>query len=131
MFEKMDWLSIIILNKPTYPTLVKYFYSNFSFDRSACSILSFVKEKMIEFDFEVLGQILDIPSNGDRYFNVTCWSHNRLGYHSCIRTIFKDDSLGQTSKPSIHLLLLENRLIHHILSSIFCLEKVIEIIYHI
>ena len=119
----MDWLSMIILNRPTYPTLVKYFYSNFSFDRSACSILSFVKGKMIEFDYDVLDQILGMLSDNDRYFNITYWSHNRLGYRSCIRTIFDNDSLGQTSKPGTHLLSLKNRLIHHILTFNFLLRR--------
>ena len=29
LFKKMSWLSMITLNKPTYSTLVRYFYSNF------------------------------------------------------------------------------------------------------
>ena len=105
---------MITLNKPIYSTLVKYFYSNFSFDRSICFVLSFMKEKIIEFDCNVLDQILSIPSDSDRYFNITCWSHNRLGYLSCIRTIFEDDSLRRTAKPNTYLLSLENKLFHYI-----------------
>ena len=43
LFERIGWLSMITLNKLTYPTLVHYFYSNINFNSKSYSISSLVK----------------------------------------------------------------------------------------
>ena len=110
----MGWLSMIMLNKQIYPTLVHYFYSNFNFNSKSCSISSYVKRQVIEFDCEVLGQILSIPSDVDRFFSSSAvWNHPVLDYASCVRTIF-ENNINAIVKPDANLLSLEIRLIHHI-----------------
>ena len=55
-----------------------------------------MNKKIIEFDCNVLNQILSIPSDGDRYFNTTYWNHRDLDYPSYIRTIYENDGLAKT-----------------------------------
>lgn len=56
---------MITLNKLIYLTLVACFYRNFKFDKSNCSISTYVQGKVIEFDVSLLSQILGISLDGD------------------------------------------------------------------
>lgn len=58
--QKIDGL--VSMNGYVFPDLVKYFYTNMSYNEGVIS--SSVKGTPFDFDTEILGKILDIPSEG-------------------------------------------------------------------
>ncbi|GAV57220.1 hypothetical protein CFOL_v3_00758, partial [Cephalotus follicularis] len=98
---------------------VKDFYSNRSNVGNDCKDVLELKTKVnkivIKFDDKILGQIMNIPTAGSKFFETKKWSEDlELVLEDCLKVFYPNENVfGGMAKPT-NLLGAEHRLLHHI-----------------
>ena len=113
-FDCQGWRCLLVDGKHIYPSLVKQFYSNLTFNSNSRSVRSFVNGRDIILDESTLAKILDIPYNGWGIESLTKWSHSPLFPMEQIKIVMLDDSIPFTYIPSISQLPPLSRVIHQL-----------------
>ncbi|GAV64672.1 hypothetical protein CFOL_v3_08190, partial [Cephalotus follicularis] len=113
------WKDYFTINAPYYIESVKEFYSNLSNVEDDCNDVLELKTKVnrvvIKFDDKILGQILNVPATGSKFFETKKWPEDpELVLEDCLRVFYPNENVfGGMAKP-INLLGPEHRLLHHI-----------------
>ncbi|GAV70522.1 hypothetical protein CFOL_v3_14020 [Cephalotus follicularis] len=89
-FEALGWRDYFTTNAPYYIETVKEFYSNLSNIGDSCShnleLKTKVNRVIIKFDDKVLGNILNVPAVGSKFFETKKWSEDPdLVLEDCLR----------------------------------------------
>ncbi|GAV73121.1 hypothetical protein CFOL_v3_16608 [Cephalotus follicularis] len=118
-FQALGWRDFFTINAPYYVETVKEFYSNLSNVGDDCDNLLELKSKVnktvIKFDDRMLGNILNVPAAGSKFFETKKWPEDsKLVLEDCLRVFYHDENVfGGMAKPT-NLLGAEHRLLHHI-----------------
>ncbi|GAV72995.1 hypothetical protein CFOL_v3_16483 [Cephalotus follicularis] len=118
-FDVLGWKYYFTINAPYYIEYVKEFYSNLSNVGDDCNDVLELKTKVniivIKFDDEILGQILNVPAVGSKFFETKKWPEDpELVLEDCLRVFYPNENVfGGMAKPT-NLLGAEHRLLHHI-----------------
>ncbi|GAV75657.1 hypothetical protein CFOL_v3_19135, partial [Cephalotus follicularis] len=118
-FDVLGWKDYFTINAPYYIEYVKEFYSNLSNVGDDCNdvleLTTKVNGIVIKFDDKILGQILNVPAAGSKFFETKKWSEDpELVLEDCLRVLYHNENVfGGMTKPT-NLLDAEHRLLHHI-----------------
>ncbi|GAV58033.1 hypothetical protein CFOL_v3_01569, partial [Cephalotus follicularis] len=118
-FDVLGWKDYFTINAPYYIESIKEFYSNLSNVGYDCNDVLELKTKVnrivIKFDDKILGQILNVPAAGSKFFETKKWPEDpELVLEDCLRVFYPNENVfGGMAKPT-NLLGPEHRLLHHI-----------------
>ncbi|GAV68009.1 hypothetical protein CFOL_v3_11512 [Cephalotus follicularis] len=107
------------MNALYYVEIVKEFYSNLTNVGDSCSdkleLKTRINRVIIKFDDQILGNILNIPANGSKFFETKKWPKDpELGLEDCLRVFYHNENVFVGMGKTTNLLGAEHRLLHHI-----------------
>ncbi|GAV59431.1 hypothetical protein CFOL_v3_02962, partial [Cephalotus follicularis] len=118
-FETLGWKDYFQINAPYYLQIVKEFYSNLTNVGDSCNdkveLKTNINKMVIKFDDQILGQILNMPVVGSKFFKTKKWPKDPdLVLEDCLRVFYPNEIIfGGMAKPT-NILSAEHRLLHHI-----------------
>ncbi|GAV58806.1 hypothetical protein CFOL_v3_02339 [Cephalotus follicularis] len=118
-FDVLGWKDYFTINAPYYIEYVKEFYSNLSNVGDDCNDVLELTTKLnrivIKFDDKILGQILNVPENGSKFFKTKKWPEDpELVLEDYLRVLYPNDNVFRGMPKPTNLLGEEHRLLHHI-----------------
>ncbi|GAV66321.1 hypothetical protein CFOL_v3_09831, partial [Cephalotus follicularis] len=119
-FTGLGWRDYFTIHAAYYVELVKEFYSNMvnaSDDGDNLEIKTKVNRTVIKFDDKILGNILNVPALGSKFFETKKWpEYPELVLEDCLRVFYPNENVFGMEKPT-NLLGAEHRLLHHIIAT--------------
>lgn len=117
-FKYQKWDTLLAVDEPIYPDLVRLFYTHFDLaNRQKGVIHTWVKGTNIVLDEDVLAEIFEIPKTGVHDYPGHKWSEadcfDRL---HAIKLVLGDEESDMDKKPSMSDLPMTSRLLQNILS---------------
>ncbi|GAV63495.1 hypothetical protein CFOL_v3_07013 [Cephalotus follicularis] len=118
-FDVLGWKDYFTINAPYYVESVKEFYSNLSNVGDDCNdvleLTTKVNRIVIKFDDKILGQILNVPSVGSKFFETKKWLEDpELVLEECLRAFYSNENVFGGMAKRTNLLGAEHTLLHHI-----------------
>ncbi|GAV66421.1 hypothetical protein CFOL_v3_09931 [Cephalotus follicularis] len=118
-FEALDWKDYFQINVPYYVEVVKEFYSNLSSVGDGCNgnleIKTKVNKVTIKFNDQILGNILNVPTRGSKFFETKKWPNNpELVLEDCLRVSYPNKNLFDGMAKPTNILNGEHTTLHHI-----------------
>ena len=115
----MGWLSVVTVSEPIFPTLVRAFYSRVTYAMGG-PIISTVRGVKICLDPKSICHIFYIVPIGLRVYESNTWpTMPRFELRKVIQRICGLPNAQGMGKPSAHSLTVINKVLHHMICSIF------------
>ena len=119
LFTRMGWLSAVTISEQIFSTLVQDFYSRVTYDMSG-PITSTVRGVEIRLDPKSICLIFDIAPVGLKVYESKMWpTMPGFDLREAIQRICGLPDAHGMGKPSTHSLTVINKVLHHMLCSIF------------
>ena len=116
---RMGWLSIVTISKSVFSTLVRTFYSRATYNIGGL-ITSTIRGVEIRHDPESICRIFDIAPVGLKVYESKMWpTMPGFDLREAIQRICGLPDAHGMGKPSTHSLTVINKVLHHMLCSIF------------
>nr|CAN75008.1 hypothetical protein VITISV_018593 [Vitis vinifera] len=115
LFGRMEWLPVVTISEPVFPTLVRAFYSRATYGLGG-PVLSTMRGVEIRLSPESICRILDIPSVGLHVYEAKAWpTVSGFEPREVVQRLCRLADPQGMGKPSAHSLTVTSRVLHHMI----------------